>query len=65
MRVIHAPSPNETAAFGTASLLSFQRGINVPGYAASTGAQVNAIAPGDIATDNGGILVVDGGGMGR
>jgi len=53
----------------TASLLSFQGGINVPGYAASKGAiaqltmalsnewaghgvQVNAIAPGYIATDN-------------
>ncbi|UZJ66437.1 SDR family oxidoreductase [Sphingobacterium sp. KU25419] len=53
----------------TASLLSFQGGINVPGYAASKGAiasmtkafanewaslgvNVNAIAPGYIATDN-------------
>lgn len=53
----------------TASLLTFQGGINVPGYAASKGAigqltkafsnewaskgvQVNAIAPGYIATDN-------------
>ena len=53
----------------TASLLSFQGGINVPGYAASksgiagltkalsnewaaTGVNVNAIAPGYIATDN-------------
>lgn len=53
----------------TASLLSFQGGINVPGYAASKGAMsslvkafanewagkgvnVNAIAPGYIATDN-------------
>jgi 2-deoxy-D-gluconate 3-dehydrogenase len=53
----------------TASLLSFQGGITVPGYAASKGAiarltmalsnewagkgvQVNAIAPGYIATDN-------------
>jgi 2-deoxy-D-gluconate 3-dehydrogenase len=53
----------------TASLLSFQGGINVPGYAASKGGiaqltmalsnewasrgvQVNAIAPGYIATDN-------------
>jgi 2-deoxy-D-gluconate 3-dehydrogenase len=53
----------------TASLLSFQGGINVPGYAASKGAiaqltkalanewaasnvQVNALAPGYIATDN-------------
>jgi 2-deoxy-D-gluconate 3-dehydrogenase len=53
----------------TASLLTFQGGITVPGYAASKGAigqltkalsnewagrgvQVNAIAPGYIATDN-------------
>ena len=53
----------------TASLLTFQGGINVPGYAASKGAigslvkafanewaskgvNVNAIAPGYIATDN-------------
>ena len=53
----------------TASLLTFQGGINVPGYAASKGGigqltmafanewaglgiQVNAIAPGYIATDN-------------
>jgi 2-deoxy-D-gluconate 3-dehydrogenase len=53
----------------TASLLSFQGGINVPGYAASKsgiagltralanewaarGVNVNAIAPGYIATDN-------------
>ena len=53
----------------TASLLSFQGGVNVPGYAASKGAvgslvkafanewaskgvNVNAIAPGYIATDN-------------
>lgn len=53
----------------TASLLTFQGGVNVPGYAASKGAigqltmafsnewaskgvQVNAIAPGYIATDN-------------
>ena len=53
----------------TASLLSFQGGINVPGYAAaksgvagltkalanewaSQGVNVNAIAPGYIATDN-------------
>ncbi len=53
----------------TASLLTFQGGITVPGYAASKGAigqltmalsnewaskgiNVNAIAPGDIATDN-------------
>src|SRR5690606_18701926 len=53
----------------TASLLTFQGGINVPGYAASKGAigqltkafanewaskgiNVNAIAPGYVATDN-------------
>ena len=53
----------------TASLLSFQGGINVPGYAAAKsgvagltkalsnewaglGVNVNAIAPGYIATDN-------------
>jgi len=57
----------------TASLLTFQGGINVPGYAASKGAigsltkafanewaskgvNVNAIAPGYIATDNTGAL---------
>jgi 2-deoxy-D-gluconate 3-dehydrogenase len=60
----------------TASLLSFQGGITVPGYAASKGAiaqltkalanewaskgvQVNAIAPGYIATDNTAALQVD------
>jgi 2-deoxy-D-gluconate 3-dehydrogenase len=61
----------------TASLLSFQGGINVPGYAASKGAisslvkafanewaskgvNVNAIAPGYIATDNTEALRGDG-----
>jgi 2-dehydro-3-deoxy-D-gluconate 5-dehydrogenase len=60
----------------TASLLSFQGGITVPGYAASKGAiaqltkalanewapfnvQVNAIAPGYIATDNTAALRAD------
>jgi 2-dehydro-3-deoxy-D-gluconate 5-dehydrogenase len=60
----------------TASILSFQGGINVPGYAASKGAiaqltkalanewagkgvQVNAIAPGYIATDNTAALRAD------
>ncbi|WP_132053669.1 SDR family NAD(P)-dependent oxidoreductase [Pseudocnuella soli] len=60
----------------TASLLSFQGGINVPGYAASKGAiaslvkafanewaakgvNVNAIAPGYIATDNTQPLITD------
>lgn len=60
----------------TASLLSFQGGVNVPGYAASKGAiaqlakalanewapfnvQVNAIAPGYIATDNTAALRAD------
>lgn len=60
----------------TASLLSFQGGINVPGYAASKGGiaqltmalsnewaprgvQVNAIAPGYIATDNTASLRLD------
>jgi 2-deoxy-D-gluconate 3-dehydrogenase len=60
----------------TASLLSFQGGITVPGYAASKGAiaqltkalanewasqgvQVNAIAPGYIATDNTAALQAD------
>jgi 2-deoxy-D-gluconate 3-dehydrogenase len=60
----------------TASLLSFQGGITVPGYAASKGAiaqltkalanewaakgvQVNAIAPGYIATDNTSALRAD------
>ena len=36
----------------TASLLSFQGGINVPGYAASKGITVNGVAPGYISTDN-------------
>jgi 2-deoxy-D-gluconate 3-dehydrogenase len=60
----------------TASILSYQGGINVPGYAASKGAiaqltkalanewagrgvQVNAIAPGYIATDNTSALRAD------
>jgi 2-deoxy-D-gluconate 3-dehydrogenase len=60
----------------TASLLSFQGGINVPGYAAaksgiagltralsnewaSQGVNVNAIAPGYIATDNTAALRAD------
>ncbi len=60
----------------TASLLTFQGGINVPGYAASKGAigslvkalanewagkgvNVNAIAPGYIATDNTAALQAD------
>jgi 2-dehydro-3-deoxy-D-gluconate 5-dehydrogenase len=60
----------------TASLLAFQGGINVPGYAASKGAvgqltkalanewgpkgvQVNAIAPGYVATDNTAALQAD------
>ncbi len=60
----------------TASLLSFQGGVNVPGYAASKGAigqltkafanewaskgvNVNAIAPGYIATDNTSALRAD------
>ncbi|MCP5118452.1 MAG: SDR family oxidoreductase, partial [bacterium] len=60
----------------TASLLTFQGGITVPGYAASKGAigqltkalanewaakgvQVNAIAPGYIATDNTAALRAD------
>lgn len=60
----------------TASLLSFQGGINVPGYAASKGAiaslvkalanewaskgiQVNAIAPGYVATENTAALRAD------
>jgi len=60
----------------TASLLTFQGGINVPGYAASKGAvgslvkafanewagkgvNVNAIAPGYIATDNTSALRAD------
>lgn len=60
----------------TASLLMFQGGINVPGYAASKGAigsltkafanewagkgvNVNAIAPGYIATDNTAALRAD------
>nr|WP_254071200.1 MULTISPECIES: SDR family oxidoreductase [unclassified Rathayibacter] len=60
----------------TASLLSFQGGINVPGYAAaksgiagltralsnewaSRGVQVNAVAPGYIATDNTSALRAD------
>lgn len=60
----------------TASLLSFQGGINVPGYAASKGAiaslvkalanewagkglNVNAIAPGYVATDNTAALRAD------
>jgi 2-deoxy-D-gluconate 3-dehydrogenase len=60
----------------TASLLSYQGGINVPGYSASKGAiaqltkalanewaphgiQVNAIAPGYIATDNTAALRAD------
>jgi 2-deoxy-D-gluconate 3-dehydrogenase len=60
----------------TASLLTFQGGITVPGYAASKGAigqltkalanewasrgvQVNAIAPGYVATDNTAALQVD------
>ena len=60
----------------TASLLTFQGGINVPGYAASKGAvgslvkafanewaskgvNVNAIAPGYIATDNTAALRAD------
>jgi len=60
----------------TASLLSFQGGITVPGYAASKGAiaqltkalanewapcgvQVNAIAPGYVATDNTAALRAD------
>jgi 2-deoxy-D-gluconate 3-dehydrogenase len=62
----------------TASLLTFQGGINVPGYAASKGAvgqltkafanewaskgvNVNAIAPGYIATDNTAALQADEG----
>lgn len=62
----------------TASLLTFQGGINVPGYAASKGGigqltmafanewagkgiQVNAIAPGYIATDNTEALRADAG----
>ena len=61
----------------TASLLTFQGGITVPGYAASKGGigqltmalsnewsgrgvQVNAIAPGYIATDNTAVLRADG-----
>ncbi|MBC7567554.1 MAG: SDR family oxidoreductase, partial [Pedobacter sp.] len=60
----------------TASLLTFQGGINVPGYSASKGAigqltkafanewaakgiNVNAIAPGYIATDNTTVLRED------
>ena len=60
----------------TASLLAFQGGITVPGYAASKGGvgqltmalsnewaargvQVNAIAPGYIATDNTAVLRAD------
>ncbi|KAI7250120.1 hypothetical protein KC345_g11684, partial [Hortaea werneckii] len=34
------------------SMLSYQGGINVPGYTASSGLNINAIAPGYMATEN-------------